>query len=137
MSNYDPQKAHEYYEKHKQNKGRRSTKGMTQTQKEQWGFAKSQINEQYKDFNKSVTENAKEERAALVDAAKAKITALKKRLKNLPKDEREALQSQIASIRDNLTAGKQNITDSTKATKENAKAQKESDLDNAFNAIKG
>ena len=48
---YDPQKAHEYYMKHRKLKGKRSTRKFTQKQKEQWAYAKDQLKTQQKDRN--------------------------------------------------------------------------------------
>ena len=51
---YDPQKAHEYYEKHKKLKGKRSktsTAGFSQRQKEASMYVKSQINSKKKSRN--------------------------------------------------------------------------------------
>ncbi len=45
---YDPVKAHEYYEKHKKLKGRRSTKGMTDSQKAMAGYVKDKLNTEKK-----------------------------------------------------------------------------------------
>ena len=45
---YDPVKAHEYYMKNRKLKGRRSSKGMSQSQKEQWAYAKNQLSEEEK-----------------------------------------------------------------------------------------
>jgi hypothetical protein len=41
--NYDPVKAHDYYLKNRDLKGRRSTKGFTQKQREGFAFVKSQV----------------------------------------------------------------------------------------------
>lgn len=46
--NYDPVKAHEYYEKHKKLKGRTSTKGFNQKQKEQAFYVKAQLTDEKK-----------------------------------------------------------------------------------------
>ena len=49
---YDPVKAHEYYERTKRLKGRkRSTKGFSQKQKEQLAYAKDQLKQQQKERN--------------------------------------------------------------------------------------
>lgn len=40
---YDPQKAHEYYERNKELKGRKSTKGFSDTQKQALSYTKNQI----------------------------------------------------------------------------------------------
>ncbi len=45
---YDPVKAHEYYEKHKKLKGRQSTKGMTNSQKEMATYVKDKLSAEKK-----------------------------------------------------------------------------------------
>ena len=70
-SNYDPVKAHEYYEKHKKLKGRnRSTKGFSDTQKEQYAYAKDQLRENWQSERESITEDIKEQRAQMSEQAK-------------------------------------------------------------------
>ena len=94
--NYDPVKAHEYYMKHRQLKGRRSTKGFTDTQKEQWAFAKEQLKEEHKANNEAINENKKErleaiseevndQKEALTDQAQSKIETLREQLKGMSK----------------------------------------------------
>ena len=40
---YDPVKAHEYYLRNRELKGRRSSSKLNETGKEQWSYAKEQI----------------------------------------------------------------------------------------------
>lgn len=135
--NYDPVKAHEYYMKHKKSSTTRSTKGMTDTQKEQWSFAKAQISDNYKATRTAITDQSKAERTQLSDAAKVKIKAIQNRLKGLSSDQKAALKSQIAGIREKLKTDKSALTDKTSLQREGAKAQKENDLNTAYNTIKG
>ena len=55
---YDPVKAHEYYEKHKKLKGRQSTKGMTNSQKEMAAYVKDKLSAEKKQKLESVTKKA-------------------------------------------------------------------------------
>jgi hypothetical protein len=56
---YDPQKAHEYYMKNRELKGRRSTKGWNEDKKQKWAYVKNQINTEKKNTKASITANAK------------------------------------------------------------------------------
>lgn len=92
---YDPVKAHEYYEKHKKLKGRKkgsstttstkgrwSTKGMKQAQREQWEYSRAQLFEQKTAKTEElrgwrsgalsgITESSKAEKAAIDERKKA------------------------------------------------------------------
>ena len=59
---YDPQKAHEYYERHKKLKGRRSTSGFSSQQKEMWSYAKDQLKTQKKTRNETNRERINKSR---------------------------------------------------------------------------
>lgn len=63
---YDPAKAHEYYEQHKKLKGRTSTAGFNQTQKEAASYVKDQLNQE----RKSLAEKSKEKLARDLEAKK-------------------------------------------------------------------
>lgn len=97
---YDPVKAHEYYEKHKQLKGRQTTKGLN-------------------DLGKSAAKSAKErinaEKNQVLDRLKAKVNAriaslrerIKSQLANMPKEAKQEkaalrakLKQEVASIRE-------------------------------------
>ena len=69
---YDPRKAHEYYMKHRKLKGRRSTKGFSESQKEQWAYAKSQLSEQKKARDKGDSESINARRDSLLKDIKQK-----------------------------------------------------------------
>lgn len=161
--NYDPVKAHEYYEKHKKLKGRRSTKGFSDTQKEQWSYAKEQLKQEHKANNEAIAENKKErleaiseevsdKKEALTDEAQSKIESLREQMKNLPKAQKKAMrakiQDAIGKIKDTLSAQKGQLgaagaqaKELTKAdasaAKEAEKASYEKKLDDAHSHIKG
>ena len=65
---YDPIKAHEYYERTKKLKGRRSTKGFSDKQKEQWTYAKYQLKEQQKARDAKSKESITAKKTAKLEA---------------------------------------------------------------------
>ena len=101
-ADYDPVKAHEYYEKHKKLKGKRSTKGFSQQQKEQFAYAKDQLRQQYKEDVSDISEGLRETKAQLAEAAKAQIQtireAMKARMKNMSPEEKQALKTQLGAV---------------------------------------
>jgi hypothetical protein len=88
---YDPVKAHEYYERTKELKGRRST---------------ASLNEEGKSVASYVKEQLDSERKSKVDASKEKtdsqIERLREQKRQRIKDHREAMQSKIDGLRDTL-----------------------------------
>lgn len=110
---YDPKKAHEYYEQHKQLKGRRTTAGLSETGKAAAAYAKSKIDEERDVKLASETErHAKEEeqrqkeRQQSLENHKAvmtqRITSLNKALKRMSKADRADKAPQIKAIIDRL-----------------------------------
>ena len=81
---YDPQKAHEYYEKHKQLSQKKSTAKLNDKGKETAKFVKEQLTEE----RKQVIEQQKQE-------MKNKIQALRDKYKAMPKEQRKAMKEQI------------------------------------------
>jgi hypothetical protein len=80
-SRYDPQKAHEYYLRTRELKGRRSTKGFTDTQKEGLAFVTSQVAQERKKAFTDLAEAQKAQVAKFKDAAKARQNDLAKKIK--------------------------------------------------------
>lgn len=138
---YDPQKAHEYYEKHKKLKGNtRSTKGFDQGQKESWAMAKEQLAEKHKANNKAITEQTKQKKEQLTKQTKAKIDALKERMKGMSKAEKEDLLNNVQGIIDqlkgNLATAKESLAESGKAAKAQEKTAHNERLNAAYKEIK-
>lgn len=122
---YDPVKAHEYYERTKKLKGRKSTAGLNDTGKAAAKYVKEQIeaerkqktesSKQIKDTNirtsseqlKSDRKQAQSQKAAKIksnsEALKNKVANLRESYKGLSKDERaakkEQIDAQIADLR--------------------------------------
>lgn len=123
---YDPVKAHEYYMRTRELKGRKSTSGLNANGKEAAGYVKQKLNEErnskieeHKNYtNSSIDENrssSKKELENLRDSKKAEISRQAERLKNEisslrnrlrtmdTKEKRkykEMIESQINSLRD-------------------------------------
>lgn len=126
---YDPVKAHEYYEKHKKLKGRRSTKGMTDSQKAMAGYVKDKLNTEKKQklqavsdtakkSRENVTSKAKQTREAFTRACSSRIAVLRKQLKSMSADERafakQKIEKQILNIRAEFSKKKTDVTGNAK-----------------------
>lgn len=92
---YDPQKAKEYYEKHKKLKGRTSTAGLNDAGKVAAKEVKERITEEKKAQIEAIKEQAKERIAAAKDQMQGKIDALRAQLKGMSKEERQAKKEEI------------------------------------------
>lgn len=88
---YDPQKAHDYYMKNRELKGKQSTKGMSDQQKEAWSYSKNSIKEKKK--------------ADLTSASEAQ------------KAQMEALRNQATALRDSIRSKLEGLLESLKVTK--------------------
>jgi hypothetical protein len=80
---YDPVKAHEYYLQNRELKGRQSTKGMSETQRNAWSYSKHQIGESKKAELKSKAEEQKARLEELRNKAEETRTRLQDKLKGL------------------------------------------------------
>lgn len=92
---YDPQKAHEYYEKHKRLKGRKtSTTGLNEEGRKVASYVKDRINEEKTAKLQSETESRQKAKQTSIEQHSKmmtqKINSLKKVLERIPKDVREA-----------------------------------------------
>ena len=99
---YDPVKAHEYYMKHRHLKGNRSTKGMSDEQKETLRYGKEQLYQEHKQRLSKITTDANEKRKALDEEHKEW------------KDEmREWKREKLQEIREKASAKKEEIRQQT------------------------
>lgn len=116
---YDPQKAHEYYERTKKLKGRKSTAGLNDEGKAAAKYVKQQIDAEKKqkiqsskelqnkniktssDTTKTSRKQAQEKKAATIKAnserLKTEVASLRNSYKGLSKEERAAKKEQINS----------------------------------------
>lgn len=160
---YDPVKAHEYYMRHRKLKGRHPTKGMSTIQKEQWSYAKNQLQEAKRKQLANITEQKKEQiknlnelkrtwKERLTEQTKQKIEELRERLKGMPAEKRklfrEGIQGMIGHIREDLKTRKSVIDTKDKSDKimvkeratagrEKAKEEYNKGLDEAYRKIRG
>ena len=103
---YDPVKAHEYYERTKQLKGRtRSVSSLDDEGKQMWSYVKEQITNE----KQSKTESLKQELATSVAGIQAELSALR----NLSGQERgrkkAEIQSRIKALRTQLASKKEQL----------------------------
>lgn len=159
---YDPQKAHEYYEKNKKLKGRRSTKGFNESQKAMYSYVKNDLKQREKNDKSAasevtkqkksdISEKAKAKRQAFTEECKRKVAALRDKMKNMSKSEKaiakERINAQIAAIREQFADKKANVSEKASADKKkesaNLKVKKEGihaaydqKLTEAYNSIK-
>ena len=127
---YDPVKAHEYYEKHKQLKGRTSTKGMTTAQKEMAAYVKDRLNAEKKQKIQTITSDSKakrekvtvqaqKQRAEFSEQCSEKVALLRKKLKHMNKHQRAAakyvIQKQIEEIKKSFAERKNGVTSDARA----------------------
>lgn len=152
---YDPQEAHEYYEKHKQLKGRKkaSTASLNEQGKSAAAYVKEKIDaekeeylaqeqlakEQYQAELREVKQRTMEQHTK---AMTAKIGSLKKLLSRMsPAEKRKnapKIKAMIAKLRDENNAKRQAIDEQFKAVNvevsEQSKANKDAIRDHSSNA---
>ena len=106
---YDPEKAHQYYEEHKKLKGRRSTKGMTDTGKEAAAYVSNQIGEEKRAKIQEENERHKKEMELLRDASSRtmeqhrmimnqRITSLQNLLKRMPESQKHEQSARFKAL---------------------------------------
>lgn len=142
---YDPKKAHEYYMQHRKLKGRNgrkghSTKGWSQSMKEQWQYATHQLSEEHKGINQGITLSAKMKRKYMSEQASSRIKELREKLKGLPKEEKAKMKVKISgmidSIRSSLASRKESLTERTKERRSEEKEAYAKRKDEAYEHIK-
>lgn len=89
---YDPEKAREYYLRTRELKGRRSTKGMSENQKEAWSYSRNQIGES----KKAELEKARVTRENEVEALRENAKAARERITAKLKQLSETLKGKLA-----------------------------------------
>lgn len=112
---YDPVKAHEYYEKTKELKGRKSTAGLNDSGKEAARYVREKLQEERKakvELHKEQTNSQKEghrnqvksEIESFKNNMQSSIDSLREELKNMSTDDRlnnrDRIQSEIAKLRE-------------------------------------
>lgn len=120
---YDPVKAHEYYEKHKKLKGKRtSTKGFSQSQKEMAAYVKNQLNEEKKQKIQGISNMAKSQRTKFTQDCSSVISKLRASLRNMPASKKsfakKRIQEEINKIREKFAGRKNEVSASAKVEKD-------------------
>lgn len=120
---YDPVKAHEYYERTKQLKGRtRSASSLDDEGKQMWTYVKEQIAAE----KQSKTESLKQELATSIAGIQAELTALR----NLSGQERSRkkaeIQNRIKALRTQLASKKEQLQAELQAKQKETSDQKSS-----------
>lgn len=108
---YDPVKAHEYYLKTRDLKGRRSAKdlGKSTTKKEGWAFVQDQVKEKQTaetkaagEANKTAVDQLHEQAQAKREEISAKLQAIVERISNEATQTRDQIDSEVKSKIDAL-----------------------------------
>lgn len=100
---YDPVKAHEYYMRTRQLKGRRSTAGLSSTQRETAAYVKSQLDEERKSKTEVLRNDAESSANQHKTEMQREIATLRAKFKGMSKEERAenrgAIQKEINRLR--------------------------------------
>ena len=128
---YDPVKAHEYYLKNRELKGRRSTAGLNDEGKNAARYVKEQLTserkqkvEAHKQETNSTIDSLREQKKSAVEAHKnamqAKIDRLRAKLKGMSKEDKarnkERIYGQIDSLREDNKQVRQQLQEAFKAS---------------------
>lgn len=146
---YDPVKAHEYYEAHKQLKGRHSTKGFTDEGREAASYVKKNLKNKRdieilkskvrRDTNikrssnsakrtiENLREQAKSTRESYKNQTQSKIDQLREDLKSLSAEDKkgpagEAIRNKVASLRASNAERREQISAALKSTSERVRS---------------
>lgn len=114
---YDPVKAHEYYERTKQLKGR-STSGMSDEQKSTWNVVKEGINTE----KKEKTDSLQDESRATIEALRSEAAAARQRIS-------EKLRAWLEKIGEDASSNRETLSDIAKQQREEIQAEKQRKLD--------
>lgn len=99
---YDPEKAHEYYEEHKQLKGRHSTAGLNEKGRAAAQYIRNQLSEEKKIKTEKSRENMKGRISASSAHTKTKKQIARESVKSAIASHKDAMNSQISSLRESL-----------------------------------
>lgn len=121
---YDPQKAHEYYMKNRELKGKRSTSKLSDEGKKVWSYTKENITSE----KKSKIEDKKEKQNSTIEELRSNAAATRERISEKLKQLNELL-SERAYQEKNVASDKkekqENITEKSEAEIERIEKAKE------------
>lgn len=108
-SRYDPAKAHEYYERTKELKGRRDGKGLSDNQKKGWAYTKSEVEKERKqavataaDDNRQAVAELRSKSMQRRDAIREKLRQIMDRITSNSAAEREDISKEVQAKIDQL-----------------------------------
>lgn len=124
---YDPVKAHEYYERTKELKGRKSTAKLNDDGKAAAKYVKEQLTAEKKGKVENKQESMKSQIESHKTQMKSKIASLRAKLKSMSKSEkaanREKIKAEITSLREDNKVMRENLRAEFKQTKSNLKTE--------------
>lgn len=124
---YDSAKAHDYYERTKELKGRKSTSGLNDSGKAAADYVREQLNTEKKQKVDTAQKSLKEQLETHKAQMKEKINSLRSRLKNMSKAQKAAnrddIMSEIDGIRAENKAAKDQLQEAFKKTKTDLKTE--------------
>lgn len=134
---YDPVKAHEYYEQHKQLKGRRSTAKLDDEGKEIWQYTKDQITER----KKADIQAESDQKNATIEQHRAEAKATRERISQRLKQLNAYLKSKStkglsAEERERVTAEKAQMREEARADAASEREKVASDLKSVCEAAR-
>lgn len=131
-SYYDPAKAHEYYEKNKELKGRKSTAKLNDKGKAAADYVKSQLTTEKKQNVETERQSMKDKVDVYKQQTQAKIDSLRDRLKNMSKEQKAANRDSIRSEIDGLRADNKAIREQLQAEFKQTKTNLSTEYDNKY-----
>ena len=146
---YDPQKAHEYYMKHRKLKGRRSKLSvakMSNKGKRIASYVKSEISNRRKAELAKHTESVKVQREQLRTNTSTQLNEIQKKITQINNNSslsnnqkavlRGELKEKLAKVKSNYLSQKEALSTSSKAQKEKIRADYNKTYENEFKKIK-
>lgn len=125
---YDPVKAHEYYMKNRELKGRRSTTKLSDKGKEVWSYTKNEIKNEKTDKVKSEQERRKQKITELRANASATRKQISVRLKELNAALSEKASRKKESVDSSKASDLEEITKEAASEKEKIEANKNAEI---------
>ena len=121
-SRYDPVKAHEYYLRTRELKGRRSSADLSDAGKERWAYTKNEVGEERKGSLKNASEKYKEHLEEIREEAtkrreelSAKMRAIMDRISQEATDTREDISAKVEAEIEALPDMPKNLTKQQRA----------------------
>ena len=121
---YDPVKAHEYYMKNRELKGRKSTTGLNEKGRIAAQYAKAQINAEYNKIVSQLSQNTASEKSNTQNEYKNSSSSLRKTYSEDTKTMRDAYSADKKAIRDEANSKYETELNNLKSQSEFKKTKK-------------